>query len=98
MKKYIFEAPEDWDLKKCYIDVLEDTSEIRIEKPIDNFTSEVCRYKIIAMDEHPYYSTLHDRVAKCVKDLREHFNLGYITDPCGGIQALEITTRQLMSY
>jgi hypothetical protein len=50
------------------------------------------------MNEHPYYGTLHSRVGKCTADLREHFSLGYIVDSVGGIQALEITTEELMKY
>lgn len=54
--------------------------------------------RAIPSDNDSYYSTLHERVAKCVSDLRDHFRLGYIVDPCGGIQALEITTKELMNY
>lgn len=59
---------------------------------------EVAKTKIVPMNDDPYYGTLHERIAKCVKDLREHFSLGYIVDPCGGLQALEITARELMNY
>lgn len=96
MKKYIFEAPDDWDLKHCFVRIKD--NEITIEKPVDHCIYEVCKTDIVAMDEHPYYSTLHDRIAQCVDKLRSHFSLGYIVDPCGGIQALEITTNQLMKY
>ena len=98
MKKYVFEVPEDWDLKKCFINIDKENGEIRIDKPVDHCIFEVCKTKVQPLDDDPYYSTLHDRVAKCVSDLRDHFSLGYIVDPCGGIQALEITTKELMNY
>lgn len=96
MKKYVFEVPEDWDLKNCFIKI--DKDEIRIDRPVDHCIFEVCKTKITALDDDPYYSTLHDRIGKCVSDLRDHFSLGYIADPCGGIQALEITALELMNY
>lgn len=95
--KYIFEAPDDWDLKKCSIRI-ERTGEVKIERPVDHMIYEVAKTKIVPMNDDPYYGTLHERIAKCVKDLREHFSLGYIVVPCGGLQALEITTRELMNY
>lgn len=96
MKKYFFEVPDDWDLKHCFIKI--DKDEIEIHKPIDHCIYDVCKTKIVALDDDPYYSTFHDRVGKCVSDLREHFSLGYIVDPCGGLQALEITVCELMNY
>jgi len=97
MRKYIFEAPDDWNLKDCFIKI-HNGKEIEMHKPVDHCIYEVCKTAITPMDEHPYYGDLHDRVGKCTKSLREHFSLGYITDSCGGIQALEITTKELMKY
>ena len=31
MKKYVFEVPEDWDLKKCFINIDKKNGEIRID-------------------------------------------------------------------
>jgi len=50
------------------------------------------------MNDDLYYATFHKRVADCVSKLREHFSLGDIVDSCGGIQALEIATGELMDY
>lgn len=95
--KYIFEAPDNWDLKECSVRI-ERTGEVKIERPVDHMIYEVAKTKIIPMKDDSYYGTLHERIAKCVQDLREHFSLGYIVDSCGGLQALEITTRELMNY
>lgn len=94
---YMFEVPDDWDLKKCFIKIKR-TGEVKIERSVDNMIYEVAKTKILPMNDDPYYGTLHERIAKCVKDLREHFNLGYIVNPCGGIQALEFTTDELMRH
>ena len=96
MKEYIFEAPDDWNLNECSIEV--NNGKIAIRRPEDHWIHETCKTKITPMNEHPYYGTLHSRVGKCTADLREHFSLGYIVDSVGGIQALEITTEELMKY
>lgn len=95
--KYIFEAPDDWDLKKCRIKI-EQTGEVKIERPVDHMIYEVAETKITSIKDDSYYGMIHERIAKCVNDLREHFSLGYIVDSCGGLQALEITTHELMKY
>lgn len=95
--KYMFDVPDDWDLKDCFIKI-ERNGDVKIEKHVDHCIYEVAKTKIVSMKDDPYYGTLHERVAKCVEKLRDHFSLGYIVDSCGGIQALEITTRELMRY
>ncbi len=94
---YMFEVPDDWNLNHCFVKF--DKGKLRIDRPVDHCIFEVAEPDLIKTSiTKDYYDTLHERVAKCVSKLREHFNLGYIVDTCGGIQALEITTNELMRY
>ena len=47
--KYIFEAPDDWDLEKCFIKI-ERTGEVKIERPVDHMIYEVVKTKIVPMN------------------------------------------------
>lgn len=95
--KYILNVPDGWDLDDCNIYVKRN-GKVEIEKPIDHLTFNVSKTEFISINDDPYYGTLHQRIANCVEKLRNHFSLGYIVDSCDGIQALEITTRELMQY
>lgn len=95
--KYMFDVPDNWDLKHCRINIGRN-GEVKIEKPVDHCIYSVAESKLVSINDDPYYGTLHKRVADCVSKLREHFSLGYIVDSCGGIQALETTTNELMKY
>lgn len=96
MKKYLLDVPDDWNISECKVEINKD--EVTIIKPVDHWVNQVCNTKLVALDDDPYYGKIHERVADCVHKLRDHFSLGYINDPVGGIQALEVTTRQLLKY
>lgn len=52
-------------------------------------------YKFLQTGNNVEMTDDYIRVAKCVDKLRKHFALGVITDPVGGVQALEITVSEI---
>lgn len=94
MNKYVFALPDEWNIEDCKITIKNNA--ITIEDPESTYISSLNGH-IYKFEEDPAWLSVHARVAKCVKELRSKLGFGYIVDPCGGIQALEITTLEIIN-
>ena len=95
MKTYIFKIPDDYDLHTSF--KMFENNKIVLDKMVDHGIFERIYSDIYPIEEDPYWSKVHSRVASCVNKLVEYMGLEHIVDTCGGIQALEIVTDKIVN-